>query len=196
MRDNITATLTVPITPNSELKNMVQLALNKNNVHGPDGGETLVLETAGTKISYTVPQRAQSGCQHKEKCLIDSSANCASSKAVYRAVCNDCPPDPSGNPPQYIGTTGSTIHSRSCSHKSDIKSNKISNSLAKHNNLHHTNDRNHERFTFYKISSHNSVLNRELTESYLIHTGRNLINSRKEYSRGKWISLNWEANPT
>ena len=72
----------------------------------------------------------------------------------------------------------------------DILGRKGSNSLYKHNRLiHQDSDKKFERFQFQQVSSHPSVLQRLLTESYLIQSEPNLINSKNEYGASKWISI-------
>ena len=198
LKDTITTTLSVPITPGSQLKANLQKRLQDSKLTGPDGGTTMVVEGAGSLITHTVPSNTNPhrGCQFTDKCMIDSDTRCSSSGVVYKAECQTCPVNPDGAKPTYIGTTGHNIHYRSHKHKQDVKANLQSNSLAKHNSAVHDNDRNPDSFSFKQISKHNSVLNRILTEAYLIHSTSNLVNSKHEYGQGKWITMEWAANPT
>ena len=191
----ITSTLSVPISEDSKLKSNIQTALK--SVRGPDGGSTMILEQAGKKIVHTVPQPSFStGCYHQDKCLVAPDKKCGGNRLVYKALCKDCP-ESSGSKPQYIGTTGYTLHSRSGSHLKEILSSKAANSLHKHNKkLKPESMKETQRFEFHPVSSHPKSTERLLTEAYLIQNISNTMNSKKEYGHGKWISVNFCSQPT
>ena len=54
LKGTTTSTLNVPITPASQLKSRIQNKLN--NIKGPDGGKTLVLEESGTTVGLLAPR--------------------------------------------------------------------------------------------------------------------------------------------
>ena len=188
LKGEVTNTLKVPYTPSGTLRNNVQKALN--SIRGPDGGYTKVVETAGTTVSHLVTTKTETGCSYVTKCLVSDESNCQTPNVNYEAICSDCPP-PSGsttNPPSlYIGTTGSNIHHRSLLHVSDKKS-----SLHTHNKDHHSESvSDFSRFKFTKTDTYQGVLPRIMSEAFKIaHSSNRLMNSKKEYGAGKWISLN------
>ena len=121
---------------------------------------------------------------------MSDDSNCQTANVNYKAVCTECPP-PSGNPDNppslYIGTTGANIHHRSLLHASDKKS-----SLHSHNKDYHNDSvNNFDRFKFSKIDTYSGVLPRVMSEAYKIaHSKDKLMNTKKEYGAGKWITLN------
>ena len=181
----------VPITPGSELKNIIQQSIK--DVRGPDGGYTKVIEEAGTPVGLLVPgPKPPNSCQFTNKCLVGDN-NCQTPNLVYEVTCKECPnSDSQTDPPSiYIGTTGANIHARSLTHKSDITSKKFTNSLYKHNfKFHNDTHTQHDRFSFKTLSTHSTVMNRLLSEAYKIaHSDKKLMNSKTEYGAGKWVSL-------
>ena len=195
LKGTVTTTLSVPITANSALKNNIQKTLSSTK--GPDGGSTMVLEQAGLRLPLAVPcPPCSTGCQHQDKCLVDSTKRCGGSRVVYKAISEDCP-ETHGTKPQYIGTTGHSLHSRSLTHLKDVKAKKLANSLAKHNKkFHQDTDNSAERFKFHQVSSHPKNLERYLTEAYWIHNSQNIFNSKSEYGMGKWISVDFSSQAT
>ena len=116
---------------------------------------------------------------------MDPTKKCGGSRVVYKATCEDCP-ETDGVKPQYIGTTGHTMHARSLTHLKDVKAKKLANSLAKHNVKFHQETANiADRFKFHQISSHPKNMERLLTEAYWIHNSTNVFNSKSEYGMGK-----------
>ena len=95
--------------------------------------------------------------------------------------------------------TGHSIHHRSLRHIADINggTDKTSNSMWKHNNKYHPDDpKNHERFEWTKVSTHRTNMSRLLTESYLIQSRNDLMNSKLEYGASKWINMDWSKTKT
>ena len=115
---------------------------------------------------------------------------------MYKDICNDCP-ESDGSKPQYVGTTGHSLHARSMTHLKDIKAKKLANSLAKHNvKFHPETSTSAERFNFHQMSAHPKNLERYLTEAYWIQNSSNIINSKAEYGMGKWISVDFSSQAT
>ena len=195
LKGTVTTTLAVPITVNSELKSNIQKRLSSTK--GPDGGSTMVLEQAGLKLPFTVPRPPSvTGCLHQDKCLVDDSKRCGGARIVYKAICNDCP-ETDGTRPQYIGTTGHSLHARSLAHHKDVKAKKLANSLAKHNSKFHPETSiSAQRYKFHQMSAHPKNLERLLTEAYWIHNSSNIMNSKAEYGMGKWIGVDFSSQAT
>ena len=192
LKGTVTATLSVPISHDSKLKRNIQKSLKSTK--GPDGGSTLVIEQAGTRLAHAIPQPSNStGCPYPDQCLVDPDKRCGGSKLVYKAVCQDCP-EQNGSRPQYIGTSGHTLHSRSSTHAKDIRGSKAANSLFKHNKkFHQDSAKETDRFKFQPVSSHPKNTDRLITEAYWIQHSTNVINSKQEYGHGKWISCNFTS---
>ena len=157
----------------------------------------MVLEQAGRKLIHSVPKpKYSTGCTHADKCSVDDNKSCGGSKLIYRAICTECPPTDGANP-QYIGTTGCTLHYRSSAHNKDIRGAKSTNSLHKHNKKFHQNSiKSTNRLKFHPISTHPKNLERMVTEAYHIHHSPNIFNSKSEFGQGKWISMNWNKQAT
>ena len=190
LKGTTTTTLSVPITPSSQLKSRIQKALT--NTKGPDGGKTQVVEESGTTVSMLAPKSSNNtGCPYNKKCLVNEGDNCQVPGVIYNAKCQDCPSTSDANPNLYIGTSGKSIHARSSVHAQEIHGKKDSNSLYKHNLKYHPNThQNFSRFKFSRVSTHRSTLQRLLTEAHSISTSSEpLMNSKQEYGAAKWISF-------
>ena len=166
LKNETTSTVSVPITPSSHLRSQIQTILN--GVRGPDGGRTKVLEESGTVIARMAPPTQPLGCQYRTKCLAQDDTNCQVSGIIYKAKCTDCPDTV---PNVYIGTSGQSVHARSLSHAQSIKYKSSANSLYKHNLANHPDTHlKYDRFKFERVSTHQGLMERLLTEAYSIHS--------------------------
>ena len=186
LKNETTATVSVPITPSSNLKSTLQNVLNK--IRGPDGGRTKVLEESGIVISRMAPPTQPLGCQYKTKCLANDDTNCQTAGVIYRAKCTECPDTV---PNVYIGTSGQSVHARSLSHAQSVKYKAQNNSLYKHNLTNHPETHlKYDRFKFERVSTHQNLMERLLTEAYSISNNKDpLMNSKTEYGAAKWVSM-------
>ena len=133
-----------------------------------------------------------------KKCLADEGENCSTPGIIYEARCIDCPDDNQDIPFRYIGTSGQNLHACSVCHANDIKYRKPTNSLHKHNKIHHIDTlTNSDRFRFKKVKTVSDNIARLLTESHTIyHAPDKLMNSKGEYSASKWVSVDFRSNGT
>ena len=96
--------------------------------------------------------------------------------------------------PNYIGMTGSSLHSRAKSHSQSVRSGTLSNAMAKHTvNTHNGVD---QGFTMKPMAAHRTVLNRYKAEGIYIEKQIPMtsLNSKSEGGRGGLVRLNPDIN--
>ena len=82
----------------------------------------------------------------------------------------------------YLGCTGKSTHSRMIDHLEDVSNKDLSNSMAKHMELNHTEEQTNTKFSAKVIATHRSCLSRFVDESLRIDKEKdNICNSKSEW---------------
>ena len=112
-------------------------------------------------------------------CRVDKKTDCSQQDRVYIITCNGCPEpvegaesrgktnEPGGETrPNYVGMTGTSLHSRSLAHTASVKYKNTSNAMARHMVDEHGGL--DQGFMMKPMSSHRTVLSRYKTEGVVI----------------------------
>ena len=201
-------TMNLPPTPGGELVKMVRNQLG--NFMGPDRGTTKYGERAGSKVTAGLSKDdpfPALGCDFNDSSFL-VGAGCSKLSQTYEIKCNVCSPEDHeaarqqggiNRRPQpaevrggvrrcmYVGQTGTTLHRRQVSHKSDKDS-----ALNKHTREAHRGDQRAPGYRMRAIKGSHTVLQRIVTEGVYIDHGEKLepgtlMNSRGEAGRGKMV---------
>ena len=95
LKNGVTQTLQVPITPNATLLNNMKSQVG--NMVGPDGGKTLILEQGGaglmSQVQKSDPFRPPTCRWRNEKCRVNPKSDCMASGRTYAITCTKCQED-------------------------------------------------------------------------------------------------------
>ena len=207
LKGETTTTLTCAATPGSILQDHIKTTLKAGTQ--ADGGQTMVLEDGGAPATMGLkvkdPFRVEE-CRFKDKdCNVTTTTDCSQQDKTYIITCKGCPTPivVTGSKPNqpggegalnYIGTTGTSMHTRSKAHAQSIKYKHVSNAMAKH-----TMDKHQgvaQGFTMKPIATHRTVLARYKAEGVYIERQApgTTLNSKAEGGRGGLVRLTLQIN--
>ena len=144
--------------------------------------------------------------------MVAGSTDCSLQDKVYIITCDECleevttgtththpiilkPTRPGGEArPNYVGTTGTSLHARSLLHLKSIKAKDQSNALANHIRLVHGDIPT--TFTMRLMSSHRTVLNIFKTEAVFIEKQvvGSSMNQKREGGRGGLVRIGTQVD--
>ena len=186
LKNETTNILKVPCTPNSSLVNSMRQKAGSSR--GPDKGITKFVEMGGIPVTLLFPMKefltGTKGCQYAQKCYITDTQDCRVTRGIYRIICHTCQ-ERDGKRFVYVGTSGFSVHKRMQEHMQCVRSQQISNALAKHVELFHTND-NAEFVTEVIKGNIKYNLERFIYEAVEIEAIRNDPDIYTMNSRSEW----------
>ena len=149
-----TVVLNVPCTPGGALVNKMKEALKTHR--GPDGGTTMVVESAGARVSSGLVRNdpfKDKSCPFPKRCMTKEEDDCTNANIVYKIECKLCRPPAASCPPDhqpsqqsqvqgdgivhhvqpvYIGTSGHNLHKRMHEHAQSVHARNMKSGLSKH----------------------------------------------------------------
>ena len=170
----------------------------------------MVLEDGGAPATLGLKTRdpfRTDECRFKDPdCQVSTSVDCSRQDLTYIITCNGCleeigtsngirPNLPGGERRvNYVGMTGSSLHSRAKAHAQSVRSGAVSNAIAKHTI--NTHNGVAQGFTMKPMAAHRTVLNRYKAEGIYIEKQIPFtsLNSKTEGGRGGLVRLNPDIN--
>ena len=182
------ATMFVPATPGSELRNTIQkIVTNKTSELGMN---VRVIETSGRKVRDSLVRLDLTGCFYP-KCLACKSglegASHTRSGVQYYITCQIC--NTKNILAEYHGESGFNAVHRLAEHEADIKNKNTKNGMAKHLEIFHKeNVGDPESFQYSSVATFQKRLERQISEGVAIT--KSDINHTREH-----ILINEHHNP-
>ena len=172
------ATMFVPATPGSELRNIIQNIVN--NKTSELGMRLWVIETCGRKVHDSLVWLDLTGCFYP-KCLACKSgldgASHTRSGVQYYITCKIC--NTKNILAEYHGESGFNAVHRLSEHEADIKNKNNKNGMAKHLAIfHQENVGDPDSFQYSSVATFQKRLERQISEGVAI-TKSDLNNTRE-----------------
>ena len=188
LKNETTNILKVPCTPNSSL--VSKMRQKAGSSRGPDKGITKFVEMGGIPVTLLFPMKefltGEKGCQYAQKCYITDTQDCRVTRGIYRIICLTCQ-EREGKRFVYVGTSGFSIHKRMQEHIQCVRSQQVSNALAKHVELFHADDDDTAEFVTEVIKGNIKYnLERFIYEAVEIEAIRSDPNTHTMNSRSEW----------